>query len=279
MDAQPPPSFTVAARGELAVWELGAGPAVLCLHGFPDHAVGLLPLAEAIAAAGFRAVVPALPGYWPSAPVPDGDYSSEAVCADLLSLLDALGLARAAVVGHDWGAWFGYHLGSRHASRISALAALSSPHPAGYELHGMVLGELRRAAYAWALGYSTRGAELAADPRWLTALAQSWSPGLYRRDWPAILDLLARPTVGEAVAGYYRADLDGAGAPTGRVEVPTTVVYGGQDGCMSPNLYERIEDAFGGPCERRLLPAVGHWPHLEEPELVTWIVLEALRRA
>jgi len=96
------PSRLIRARGEVAVWELGEGEPVLLMHGFPDHAVGLLGAAERLARAGFRAVTVAYPGYWPSTPVPGGDYSMAANATDIIAVLDALELPRAHVFGHGW---------------------------------------------------------------------------------------------------------------------------------------------------------------------------------
>lgn len=266
----------MAARAPVACWELGAGTPVLVLHGFPDHAVGMLSLAERIAAAGGRAIVPGLPGYHPSGPAPDGDYSVGAVSLDLLAVLDALGIDRAGVVGHDWGGLVAYHLGAAHPERVSAIVAMSVPHPSGFRLRRRILREQRTAAYAWILAYARDGAEIAADPSWLTQVLHDWSPALARDDWPEILEVLTRPEVAEAVCGWYRCDLDGVGGPTGDVLVPATVVYGAQDGCIGPALYEGLDERFRAGAVRHLLPDAGHWPHLEALDRTAAIVAEAL---
>jgi pimeloyl-ACP methyl ester carboxylesterase len=267
---------TVAARAPIAVWELGSGAPVLVLHGFPDHAPAMLPLAERIAAAGARALVAALPGFHPSAPVPDGDYSVPAVARDMVALLDALALARAAVVGHDWGGLVAYHLGAAHAERIAAVVGMSVPHPSGFRLRRRVLREQQSAAYAWILAYSGDAPELASDPGWLAQLVHHWSPALRREDWPELLAVLTRPEVGRAVHGWYRCDLDGIGGPTGDVLVPATVIHGMQDGCIGPAVYEGTDARFRAGVARHVLPAVGHWPHLEAPDEVVPLVLAGL---
>ena len=194
------PDSTVQCRAPVACWRLGSGRPVLVLHGFPDHGLGLLGLGERIAAAGAEAILPALPGYHPSGPLPDGDYSVGAVSCDMLALADGLGLERFAVVGHDWGGLLAYHLGATHPERIEAIVALSVPHPTGFRLRRRVVREQQSAAYAWILAYAGDAAEMASDAGWLTQLAHTWSPGLVRDDWPAVLDVLTRPEVGRAVA-------------------------------------------------------------------------------
>lgn len=270
----PAPNRSIkVSRGEIALWERGAGPAVLCLHGFPDHAIGFLSVAEALAQAGRRALVPALPGYWPSDPVPD--YGIEAVSGDLLGLLDELGLGQVAMVGHDWGAEIGYHLASRHPDRLSTFVALASPHPAGFAARWASFSEQLTVWYALFLAYSSRAPVLAGTPEWLTALAQSWSPGYHLADWPEIVALLTRPGVMEAVCAYYRADLDRGPEPA-VVRVPTTIIYGAQDGCIHPICYEGLESWFEEGLRRVLVPGAGHWPHLERPDAVLPELLAAV---
>jgi pimeloyl-ACP methyl ester carboxylesterase len=270
-----PPDHVVEARGDVAVWEWGAGPAVLLVHGFPDHAIGMAPFGHRLAKAGYRVVCPALPGYPPSAPVPDGDYGVGAVGDDLLAVLDALGEEQACLVGHDWGAEIGYRLASSRPDRITTLVALGAPHPAGYAIRRTVFDELRSAWYAIFLAYHPAAPAIASSPTWLTALVQSWSPGFHWDGWPSVRRLIAREDVMRAVCRYYRCDLD-ADLETPVVRVPSTIVHGAQDGCIRPVTYEGIERWFEAGLRRRLLPAAGHWPHLEAPEEALEIVLEAL---
>lgn len=259
-----PPSI-VRARGDVAVWEAGAGPPVLVLHGFPDAPVGMRPLAERLVAHGFRAIVPALPGYPPSASV--DDYRTVAVAADMIAVLDALGIDEAAVVGHDWGGLVAYDLGAEHAQRISRVAALAVPHPAGFAVRRRDLMEQQSAAYAWILAFSSTAAALAADPIWLDQIHAAWSPGLTRPEWPAVRQLLALPGVGEAVHRWYYDDMT-ASSMTGEVRVPALVLHGSADGCIGPACYREIADRFAAGVEIEQIDGAGHWLHVEQPERI-----------
>jgi pimeloyl-ACP methyl ester carboxylesterase len=257
------------------VWEIGEGKPVLCIHGFPDHAISLRPLAERIAQAGFMAACPALPGYWPSDSLPDGDYRVSEVAKDMLSVMDAMGADKAVIVGHDWGAEIAYYLGAHHPDRLAGIIAISAPHPAGYAIRRTVFSEQRSAWYALFLAFSSSAPATASAPTWLTALAQSWSPGFFWEDWPSVVSMIARPEVMLAVCQYYHHDLisDLAAAV---VRVPVTVIHGGQDGALSPSLFTGLDQWFGCGVVQHLLPSLGHWPHLERPEEVHSVILDAI---
>lgn len=75
-----------------------------------------------------RIIAPDLPGYGWSGPA-SHRWEKEEVASDVLALLDALGLERAVLVGHDWGGWIGYLMALRTPERFSALLALAIPHP------------------------------------------------------------------------------------------------------------------------------------------------------
>jgi pimeloyl-ACP methyl ester carboxylesterase len=270
-----PPDLMVAARAPLAVWRRGAGDeAVLLLHGYPDHAVSMLPLAHHLAAHGFLAVTVALPGFAPSAPVEE--CSADAICADLLSVLDELRIERSHVIGHDWGAAFAYHLACHHAERIGRVVALSVPHPHGFRTRRATLREQRTLTYALRLADPMLGPAIARDRRWVTSLASAWSPGLYRRDWPLVLDTVCGDEGAEQTHRYYRDDLAGRGRSTGMVRRATTVIHGAQDGCISPAVFHGLEHLFAAGLTEHVLADVGHWPHLERADAVHAIVLDAL---
>ncbi|MFC8600673.1 alpha/beta fold hydrolase [Isoptericola sp. NPDC057191] len=108
------------------VVEQGSGDPVLLLHGFPEHwwewrgVIGPL-------AADHHVVCPDLRGCgWTDAP-PDG-YTHDRLLADVVGLLDVLGIDRAHVVAHDWGALVGFHLGLEHPDRAVSLLSMGVPH-------------------------------------------------------------------------------------------------------------------------------------------------------
>jgi pimeloyl-ACP methyl ester carboxylesterase len=273
--SHPPPDVTVRGRAPVAVWQRGAGDeAVLLVHGYPDHAASMLPLADHLAANGLLALTVALPGFGPSAPV-EG-CSADEICADLLAVLNELSVEQSHIIGHDWGAAFAYHLACHHAERINRVVALSVPHPQGFATRRTTLREQRTLTYALRLADPLFGPAIAGDRNWVTSLASAWSPGLYRADWPLVLDTVCGPVGAEQTHRYYRDDLAGRGRPTGMVRRATTVIHGAQDGCISPAVFQGLEHLFAAGLTPHLLPDVGHWPHLERADAVHALVLDAL---
>src|SRR6476469_5447074 len=92
----------------IAYYEAGPadGPAVVLMHGFPYDIHAYVDVAPMLAAQGCRAIVPYLRGYGPTrfrdkATPRSGEQA--ALGADLIALVDALGIQRAVFAGYDWG--------------------------------------------------------------------------------------------------------------------------------------------------------------------------------
>ncbi len=89
---------------ELAVYERGSGRPVVLVHGFPEYAYSWRHQLEDLARAGYRAIAYDMRGYGAS-DVPDDvvAYGIEAIVADLVGLIEVLGLEEPVAIGHDWG--------------------------------------------------------------------------------------------------------------------------------------------------------------------------------
>lgn len=105
----------------------GAGEPLMLVHGFPQTHVMWHRLAPALARR-FRVVALDLRGYgWSSVPEADARheaYSKRAMARDVIAVMEALGHARFALLGHDRGARVGYRLALDHPGRLSKLALL-----------------------------------------------------------------------------------------------------------------------------------------------------------
>jgi pimeloyl-ACP methyl ester carboxylesterase len=124
----PEPRFIKTNGIRMAVYEQGQGPAVVLLHGFPELAYSWRHQLPALANGGYRAIAADQRGYGKTdCPPATSDYNIEELIADTTGLLDALDLASATFVGHDWGALVLWHMALTSPERIDRLVILNIP--------------------------------------------------------------------------------------------------------------------------------------------------------
>ena len=102
---------------------LGAGPPVLLLAGMASDSASWEPVLAPLAAR-FEVIVPDNRCTGRTRPSPI-ETSRELMLDDTVALLDALGLARVAVVGHSMGAMLGWALAARAPERVAALVPMA----------------------------------------------------------------------------------------------------------------------------------------------------------
>ena len=109
--------------------EMGEGPLVVLLHGFPESWYSWRHQLPALAAAGYHAVAPDQRGYGQTdRPAESEKYTQLHLVGDVIGLLDALGEQRAVVVGHDWGAPVAWNTALLRPDRVRGVAGLSVPY-------------------------------------------------------------------------------------------------------------------------------------------------------
>lgn len=119
----------VSANGNrFHVAEMGTGPLVVFLHGFPDFWWTWRHQLPAFAQAGFRAVAMDLRGYGASDKPPRG-YDGYTLAGDVVGVIRALGERDAILVGHDWGGALAWSVAAFHPRLVRGLAVLGSAHP------------------------------------------------------------------------------------------------------------------------------------------------------
>ncbi len=120
---------TVEANGiRIHLAEAGAGPLVLFCHGFPESCYSWRHQLAALAEAGYHAVAPDMRGYGETErPEEIERYTLLHLVGDMIGIVDALGAARAVIVGHDWGAPVAWHAALLRPDRFRGVAGLSVP--------------------------------------------------------------------------------------------------------------------------------------------------------
>ncbi|KAL2519371.1 alpha/beta-Hydrolases superfamily protein [Abeliophyllum distichum] len=108
------------------VAEIGEGPAVLFLHGFPELWYSWRHQMLYLSSRGYRAIATDLRGYGDTdVPSSVTDYTIHHIVGDLVALLDALSLEKVFLVGHDWGAIIAWSFCLFRPDRIKALVNTS----------------------------------------------------------------------------------------------------------------------------------------------------------
>jgi pimeloyl-ACP methyl ester carboxylesterase len=273
------------------------GPVVLLLHGWPDDPTTWDQVSPALIAAGFRTIAPWLRGFGPTRfrsaqSVRDG--RTAALAQDAIELMDGLGVARFAVVGHDWGARIAYALAALIPERLTAIAALS----VGYSPRGAFpvppFRQSRAWWYQWFMALD-RGAEaIAEDPIGFARLQwETWSPpgwfdeaeferaaqSFDNPDWLAIMLSSYRSRWREEKRDPQYDPVQERIARVGRISVATLTIQGAADGTVLPQSTENLDGYFSGPYRRLLLDGVGHFPTREAPAAVAEALLKHLRAA
>jgi pimeloyl-ACP methyl ester carboxylesterase len=144
----------------LHVAATGSGTPVLLLHGWPQHWWCWRRVVKQLG--DYRLLIPDLRGFgWSEAP--GSSYSPTGFADDAVAVLDALDIARAHVIGHDWGGFTGFLLGLHYPERVDRLLVCNSPGPWARLSPRTVVG-LRRAWYAGLVASPILGRQLVGHP-------------------------------------------------------------------------------------------------------------------
>jgi pimeloyl-ACP methyl ester carboxylesterase len=249
-----------------------SAPAVLLLHGWPQHWYMWRRVIEALCGE-YRLLAPDLRGFgWTDAP--GRGYDCEAFAADQVALLDALGIERVKLIGHDWGGWTSFLLGILHADRVERMVVLNDPHPwppVGLRLYPQV----RRGWYAWVLaspGLGTWSLRHGWITRNILSRGNVGTP-FSDEELAMYVDSFRPPERARAVSHLYRyyqrafREVVTGRWRDRRLVAPTLLLFGEQDRYISPRLLEGGE-AHGDDLRIELVPDSGHFIVDEKPELV-----------
>jgi pimeloyl-ACP methyl ester carboxylesterase len=241
---------------------------------------------EAAAEAGLRAVAPEPRGYPPTDIPADGDYRVAAFAHDVISIADALNAETFSIVGHNWGALTAYAVANLAPGRVTRLITASVPHT-GHFLLNIRLRQAYRSRYMAFFqlrGVAERRAA-ANDFAYLTALIREWSP-----TWTPDEDMIAAvkqayssPPRLRAALAYYRGLIPSIASHESRqlifspVTVPTRIMFGSDDECIGPELFQDQHRWFTHPIDLVRIDGAGHFIQWEKPDQFTENVLDFLQ--
>ncbi len=112
----------------MRIADMGEGPLVLFLHGWPESWYSWRHQLQALASAGYRVIAPDMPGYGSSGQLAEkGDYHILNLAKYVVGILDTLEQESAILVGHDWGAAVAWSTVQLYPQRFSQLINMSVP--------------------------------------------------------------------------------------------------------------------------------------------------------
>jgi pimeloyl-ACP methyl ester carboxylesterase len=252
---------------ELAVSSEGRGEAVLLLHGVPDSRDLWRKIAPELVSAGYRVISFDQRGFGDSdAPSGTQHYKLPLIAEDALAVLDTLGIQKAHLVGHDWGAAVAWFLAGTRPERFHTLTALSAGHARAYAAAGFE--QYRRAWYILVALMPRLGEWLVArrDYRLLKDVTRHAESERWVRD-------LSRPGRLTAALNWYRANsLSIAEHP--RVQIPVLGVWSDEDFALTEAQMTGSAPYVDGPWRYERLEGVSHWLPLDAPDRTSRVLLE-----
>ena len=283
----------------IAYYETGPadGAVAMLMHGFPYDIHAYVDVAPRLAAEGCRVIVPYLRGYGPTRfrdKVTRRSGEQAALGADLMALMDALGIKRAVFAGYDWGGRAACVGAALWPERCIGLVSVNS-----YNIQdiakAMVPAPPERELPLWYQYYFQieRGrAGLTANRRGIAKILwQQWSPNwqfddaCFERtaaahDNPDYVDVVIhsyRHRYGLAEGDPQYADVQRRLAAQPAITVPTITLDGAGDGVSPATDGSRSAPKFTGRRVHRVVPRAGHNLPQEEPEAFAAAVLELIK--
>ncbi|MFI7607950.1 alpha/beta fold hydrolase [Micromonospora sp. NPDC049366] len=251
------------------------GPAVLLLHGFPQHAGEWDDVVPALHAAGLRTYALDQRGYSPGArPADVAAYRVPELVADTTAVLDALGVDAAHVVGHDWGAVVAWGLAAQHPARVRTLTAVSVPHPAAF-VYALSHDVRQKARSSYMALFRQPGGKAekvllalnaVALRRMLSGVGDATRVARYA-------DPMRAPGAMTGALNWYRAMSGADLKAVGPVTVPTTYVWSDRDTAIGRTAAQACAAHVPGDYRLVELTGVSHWIPDEAPAALAEAIL------
>jgi pimeloyl-ACP methyl ester carboxylesterase len=230
------------------------GEPLLLLHGFTDSSRSFSPMVPYLSP--YRLLIPDQRGHGAS-DAPECCYGSSQFAYEARLFLDALGVKRAAVVGHSLGSMVAISLAAEHPDRVSKIVLIGST----------ALVPVKRGDWLYDNATAMK-AEL--DPS--TQFAKDWHPA----NQPTKVDPAFANAVNDELLRIpphvWRSVMrELAYVPVGRhaadVKAPLLVLSGGKDALFPAEHHQSLLKAFPN-AEGEVFAELGHNPNWEQPEAV-----------
>lgn len=261
-------------------------PLALLLHGFPDTPHTWRHLGPELAAAGYRVAAPWLRGYQKPHP---GPISAGTYVKDVLELRERLdGDGRTVLVGHDWGAQAAYGAVNIAPEKFHRMISLAIAPVAALGGGMFSYRQLKRSFYIWFIQTGAIADMVMSSPGFWEALWHDWSPGYDSTgDVAKLREHVTADNIANVLAPYrasFQPELHDPGAlneaqaTTQAPSIQALCICGQSDGAIGSELLTSTEQHLPVAGSRfELLDDVGHFLHLEKPELINRLILDWLQ--
>ncbi len=257
----------------------GRGRPLLLLHGWPEFWLTWAPCMQRLQDR-FQLLAPDLRGFGATekpASGPSRDAGPEVHAADMLALLDRLGIERVGLVGHDVGAYVAQALARAHPERIAGLFFFNCP----YAGIGRRWAEVSHLIEIWYQSFHQQAfaAELVGSSRqacriYIGHFLKHWArdPHAFDADLEAWVDNFMHPGNLQGGFNWYLSAAAARAAvireevpPMPRIALPTRVLWGRHDPILKAEWVDRLGEFFEDP-EISIAEDAGHFVHYETPE-------------
>lgn len=294
--------------------EMGHGPVVILLHGFPELWYIWKYQITALALAGYRVIAPDLRGMGQtSSPYELEAYGREHVCADVVALMNSLYIQQATVVGRDLGGFIAWDLSLHYPERILAVINMTPFIPSFPTINPLERLRANPGIYQYQLYFQKEGVpekELESDlEKTFVMLMRSasdrkklkWStfdvlergglfsglPGKVEKSWILTNDVLKYLVEMYSKTGFrgplnwYRTmekDWKWNCKVSGRkVQQPSLMITVGRDGLIKPQFCVKM-DQWVPRLDTAHIEEASHWVTLECPLELNRIMVDWLNK-
>ncbi|KAA3623292.1 MAG: alpha/beta hydrolase [Proteobacteria bacterium] len=247
-----PLRYVRAGEVELAVLDAGSGPALVFVHGWPQHSYCWRRVG-ALLADDHRVIAPDLRGFGDS-PVVASGFDKKTLAGDVAALIETLDAAPCVVIGHDWGAPIAYRVAMDRPDVVHALVIINGRMPL-VTRHNTLMYTPQQAAERWYFHFNRIPGlperMIGANLRdFLDYLLVHWSAGrrvFSDEDLDELVRVHERPGGLAAGLGLYRTALDVDATDwlehTGAVlDLPTLMLWGALDPVLPPVYLEGVDE-------------------------------------
>lgn len=268
---------------------------IFLIHGFPDNNLSyndVWPLLlKAFGNERVLLLAPLLKGYEPSSQGKDLDYKPENMASDINSFITSIapGDKPVHLLGHDWGAIISFKTAQLYPDAVTSIVTLAIPYLANlraWHLAWYAPEQIYYSSYFLtmqaAFVYGPRFAQTGAGS-YLDSLWRYWSPtwNYPRNAIESVRETLNNKGVIDAATAYYRCIMNPFNLRRNRWlvdfdKVPTMIVGGETDGCMSVRVL-RLEKELLSKHKNvavKEVPVAGHFLQREDPETIAKLAAE-----